>query len=149
MKKFKEKIKNIEYNNLYPLFFTIIFILILIQYSFNSLDAIFYDLWTRGDFAAGSKDNIVVITMDEESDQFLGEIYPYTYATHNRILSKLTEDKPSIISYMVPMLEPENSVDKENLKSFHDNVQSYKSDGGIFRFGTDKDAWGSKFLLMD
>ena len=144
MKKFKEKIKNIEYNNLYPLFFTIIFILILIQYSFNSLDAIFYDLWTRGDFAAGSKDNIVVITMDEESDQFLGEIYPYTYATHNRILSKLTEDKPSIISYMVPMLEPENSVDKENLKSFHDNVQSYKSDGGIFRFGTDKDAWGEQ-----
>ncbi len=71
VEKIKDRFKNIEYNNLYPLFFTIIFILILIQYSFNSLDALFYDLWARGDFVAPSSDKIVVVTMDEESDQFL------------------------------------------------------------------------------
>lgn len=144
MKKIKESLKNIEYNNLYPLFFTIIFILILIQYSFNSLDAIFYDMWTRGDFGVKAQDNIVIITMDEESDQFLGEVYPYTYATHNRLAEKLFEDKPSLVSYMVPMLEPESEVDKDNLKNFHRYIQNYKVDGGLFRFGTDKDAWGEQ-----
>jgi signal transduction histidine kinase len=142
--KIKEKLKNIEYNNLYPLFFTIIFILILIQYSFNSLDAIFYDLWTRGDIGVKSQENIIVITMDEESDQFLGEIYPYTYATHNRLIERLSADRPSITSYMVPMLEAENQVDKENLEQFHQKIQKYKSAGGQFRFGTDKDAWGEQ-----
>ncbi len=140
----RERLKNIEYNNLYPLFFTIIFILILIQYSFNSLDAIFYDLWTRGDFGTASQDNLVVITMDEESDQFLGEIYPYTYATHNRLMTRLSADRPSIISYLVPMLEPENMVDQENMTSLHQKIQSYQTIGGAFRFGTDKDAWGEQ-----
>lgn len=144
MKRLAQKIKNAEYNNLYPLFFTIIFILILIQYSFHSFDAIFYDLWTRADIGTSSKENIVVITMDEESDQFLGEVYPYTYATHNRLVSKLFEDKPNIVSYMVPMMEPENSTDKTNLKRFHSSIQKYKSHGGVFRFGTDKDAWGEQ-----
>ena len=140
----KEKLKNIEYNNLYPLFFTIIFILILIQYSFNSLDAIFYDLWVRSDFGTSSQDNMVVITMDEESDQFLGEVYPYTYATHNRLMTRLSADRPSIVSYLVPMLEPENVVDQENLNSLHKKIQSYQTIGGAFRFGTDKDAWGEQ-----
>ena len=82
--------------------------------------------------------------MDEESDQFLGEVYPYTYATHNRLLKKLFEDKPEIISYMVPMMEPENEIDKENLETFHSDVQKFKIANGIFRFGTDKDAWGEQ-----
>jgi signal transduction histidine kinase len=142
--KIRQRLKNIEYNNLYPLFFTIIFILILIQYSFNSLDAIFYDLWTRGDIGVKPQDNIIVITMDEESDQFLGEIYPYTYATHNRLLERLSADRPSITSYMVPMLEPENEVDRDNLGQFHQKIQKYKAAGGVFRFGTDKDAWGEQ-----
>jgi len=144
MKGIAQKIKNIEYNNLYPLFFTIIFILIIIQYSFSAFDAIFYDLWNRGDIGTTNRDNIVVITMDEESDQFLGEVYPYTYATHNRLLKKLVEDKPEIISYMVPMMEPENEIDKENLETFHSGVQKFKIANGIFRFGTDKDAWGEQ-----
>lgn len=140
----KEKIKNLEYNNLYPLFFTLIFILILIQYSFNSLDAIFYDLWNRTDFLGQSDENIITITMDEESDQFLGEIYPYTYATHNRFLDKLLKDNPAGIGYLVSFLEPENQSDVAYIDEFKDKVQKYKQGKKIFRIGTDKDAWGEQ-----
>jgi signal transduction histidine kinase len=142
MKNWKEKLKNIEYNNLYPLFFTIIFILILIQYSFNSLDAIFYDLWVRADIGAKSDKNIIIVTLDEESDQFLGEIYPYTYATHTRFLDKLLKDKPALINYFVPFMEPESDEEKKYMMEFHDSLQKYKQDHGRFRFGTDRDAWG-------
>lgn len=142
--RFAERFKNIEYNNLYPLFFTIIFILILIQYSFNSLDAIFYDLWARGDFAASKTDDIVVVTMDEESDQFLGEIYPYTYATHVRFLNKLLEDEPEIVNYLIPFLEPETRIESRYAEEFHDKLLIFQQKVGSFRFGTDKDAWGEQ-----
>ena len=145
MKNWKEKLKNIEYNNLYPLFFTVIFILILIQYSFNSLDAIFYDLWVRADIGTTNKKQVVVITMDEESDQFLGEVYPYTYATHVRFLDKLLEDDPAVLGYMVPFIEPQSESDEENIKLFSKKIQKFKKDQkGIFRFATDKDAWGEQ-----
>ncbi|MCO4754366.1 MAG: CHASE2 domain-containing protein [Bacteriovoracaceae bacterium] len=142
--KFKERFKNIEYNNLYPLFFTIIFILILIQYSFNSLDAIFYDLWSKADIVANEPDNIVVVTMDEESDQFLGEVYPYTYATHVRFLDKLLDDRPDIVSYLIPFLAPETQAETSYAETFHDRLLKYSQEEGHFRFGTDKDAWGEQ-----
>ena len=144
-KNIQEKIKNLEYNNLYPLFFTLIFILILIQYSFHSLDAIFYDLWSRSDFVSNSDDKIVTITMDEESDQFLGEIYPYTYATHNRFLSKLLADNPAGIGYLVSFLESESSKDEKYILEFKNKLLEFKqNEQNIFRLGTDKDAWGEQ-----
>lgn len=142
--KLDKRFKNIEYNNLYPLFFTIIFILILIQYSFNSLDAIFYDLWARGDFVAPKAESVVVVTMDEESDQFLGEIYPYTYATHVRFLNRLLPDQPDILNYLIPLLEPETRVEARYAEEFHDKLMDFKQADGAFRFGTDKDAWGEQ-----
>lgn len=144
-KEFQEKMKSLEYNNLYPLFFTLIFILILIQYSFHSLDAIFYDLWSRSDFVSQSDNNIVTITMDEESDQFLGEIYPYTYATHSRFLSKLLADDPAGIGYLVSFLETESSKDEKYILEFKNKILEFKEDDRkIFRLGTDKDAWGEQ-----
>ena len=138
----KDKLKNIEYNNLYPLFFTIIFILILIQYSFNSLDAIFYDIWVRTDIGSSSSTEIVAVTIDEESDQFLGEVYPYTFATHNRFMQKILKDKPAVITYFVPFIEPASDEEQLYLQQFHDALLEYKQNKGLFRFGTDRDAWG-------
>ncbi|MAZ49248.1 MAG: hypothetical protein CME65_11860 [Halobacteriovoraceae bacterium] len=138
------KFKKLEYNNFYPLFFTLIFIMILIQYSFHSLDAIFYDLWVRGDFFNTSDNKVVSIVMDEQSDQFLGEVYPYTYATHNRFLDKLLDDQPLAIGFLVPFLEPENEADDTYLKKLRKKIIEYKNNGGIFRIGTDKDAWGEQ-----
>lgn len=144
LRKYQEKIKNLEYNNLYPLFFTLIFIFILIQYSFHSLDAIFYDLWMRTDFTMNSSEEIVLVTMDEESDQFLGEIYPYTYASHTRFLDKLLSDKPAGVGYLVPFIAPEGEDDKVFFDEFRSKIIEFKSDSSFFRIGTDKDAWGEQ-----
>lgn len=128
-------LKELEYNNLYPLFFTLIFILILIQYSFHSLDAIFYDFWTRSDFMTSMDKKIVTITIDEESDQFLGEKYPYTYATHVRLMKRLIEDKPRAIGYLTEFYEPKTEIDLEDITELKKIVNKFKTDSNFFRIG--------------
>lgn len=135
--------KNIEYNNLYPLFFTIIFILILIQYSFNSLDAILYDLWVRADITSTINDDVIVITLDEESDQFLGEVYPYSYATHSRFINRLLDEKPAIVNFLVSLTDP-SEEEQKYLDDFKQKITNFIQEGGDFSFGTIMDAWGEQ-----
>ncbi|PIP92757.1 MAG: hypothetical protein COW00_05495 [Bdellovibrio sp. CG12_big_fil_rev_8_21_14_0_65_39_13] len=139
MKKSK---KSFELASLYPFFFTIAFVVVLFQYSFSSLEAVFYDLRVRFDLGTSFKDNIVLITLDEESDEFLGENYPYTFATHRRMLEKLKQDQPKIINFMVNFQEPESLVDKENLLTFKKELVDFKSKGGGVRLAYEMDAWG-------
>jgi signal transduction histidine kinase len=141
-----EKNKAHDYSKYYALFFTIVFVVILFQYSFASLEAIFYDLRVRYDIGTGFKDNIVLVGLDEESDEFLGETYPYTYAGHTRLIEKVIQDKPSIIIYLVNFLEPETKFEQEHLVKFKDTIRKFEEQGGSFRFGTDVDAWGEQLL---
>lgn len=133
-----KKIRQLEYSSLYPLFFTVVFILILIQYSFFSLDAIFYDLWVRFDIFQREKVELVMVVMDEESDQFLGETYPYTYASHHRFLQKVLADNPTGVGYLVPLEnEPDSLVEQRYMSELRQEVLDYqKSKKGFFRFGT-------------
>lgn len=137
-----ENKKNKDLSKFYPLFFTIVFVLVLFQYSFFTLESIFYDLWVKYDFGVGFKNNIVLITLDEESDEFLGEQYPYTYASHDRLFKRLVKDKPKVINYFINLLEPESDSDLKNLLGFKKHIQGFVSDGGSFRFGTTTDAFG-------
>ncbi|MBT7611419.1 MAG: CHASE2 domain-containing protein [Bacteriovoracaceae bacterium] len=139
-----EKNKGHDYSKYYPLFFTIIFVVILCQYSFSSLEAVFYDLRVRYDIGTGYKDNIVLVGLDEESDEFLGETYPYTYAGHTRLIDKVIQDKPNTIVYLVNFLEPETDFEREQQAKFKDTIKKFKKQGGAFRFGTDVDAWGEQ-----
>lgn len=132
-----KKLRELEYSSLYPLFFTVVFILILIQYSFFSLDAIFYDLWVRLDFNTGIKPEVVVVVVDEESDQFLGETFPYTYASHYRFLQKILSDGPSGVGYLIPLeTEPDTLVEQKYMTEFQTAVQAFQQGKGFFRFGT-------------
>lgn len=132
-----KKLRQLEYSSLYPLFFTVIFILILIQYSFFSLDAIFYDMWARLDFFPGKKPDVVLVVVDEESDQFLGETYPYTYASHHRFLQKVLQDRPAGMGYLMPLEnEPDSMVEQKYLSEVQSVIQEYQRSGGFFRFGT-------------
>lgn len=139
-----KKKRSLDFSKYYPLFFTIVFVVILFQYNFGTLEAIFYDLRVRFDFGIGFKDNIVLITMDEESDEFLGETYPYTYASHDKLFKKLMKDKPKVVNYFVNLLEPESDNENQNLFEFKKTIQEFKNIGGEFRFGTDMDAWGEQ-----
>jgi signal transduction histidine kinase len=132
-----KKLRQLEYSSLYPLFFTVIFILILIQYSFFSLDAIFYDMWARLDFFPGKTPDVVLVVVDEESDQFLGETYPYTYASHHRFLQKVLEDRPAGMGYLMPLEnEPDSMVEQKYLGEVQTVILNYQRTGGFFRFGT-------------
>jgi signal transduction histidine kinase len=138
------KKKGSDFSKYYPLFFTIIFVVILFQYSFSTLEAIFYDLRIKYDIGIGFKDNMVLVSLDDESDEFLGESYPYTFAGHTRFIQKVIQDKPRMILYLVELLEPESDVESIQMKLFKEEVLSFKASGGDFRFGTDVDDWGEQ-----
>ncbi len=131
-----EKLKKIDYGSFYPFFFTLLFILMLIQYPFHSWEAFFYNLFTKFDFLSKSQTEIVLIQLDEESDAFLHETYPYTYASHMRMLKELTKDKPLIVSYILNLDEPESEIDTVYQTEFKSVIKNYTDDGGSFRFGT-------------
>ncbi len=134
-------LKKIDTSRLYPLVFTIIFIVVLFQYSFASLESIFYDLRIKYDWGISFKDEVVLITMDEESDQFLGESFPYTYASHEVLIERLLSDSPASVGYMIGLLEPDSPREGQAQKKFKSLTQDYLKTGGIFRFGTNMDNW--------
>lgn len=147
--KFELKKRAWDFAKYYPLIFTVIFVIILFQYSFSPLEAIFYDLRVRYDFGHWFRDEVVLITLDEESDEYLGENYPYTFATHLGMLDRLIQDKPKIINYILSIGEPESGRDEEDLRTMRTLLEKYQSEGGFFRFGTEMDAWGEQIPPRD
>lgn len=133
-----------ESTNYYPLIFTIIFVVILFQYSFSALESIFYDFRVRYDIGTSSKSEVVVVYIDEESDEFLGESYPYTYVSHHKMFERLRQDNPLIVNYFINLVEPDTEVEKEDLKKFKEQVLKYINAGGKFRFGSTIDDWGNQ-----
>jgi signal transduction histidine kinase len=144
-----QKIKKIEVINYYPFLFTLVFILFLFQYPFTDFEAVFYDLRVKYDIGHTFEDNFVIITMDEESDEFLGEAYPYTYTTHRRMLERLVQDSPSIINYFVGLFPPENDSERLGLNNFRDKIGEYVDKGGKFRFALEGAGWGELGLPKD
>ena len=111
-------LKAFETTSLYPFLFTLLFVFLTFQYPFHSLESIFYDFRVKYDFGVLNEKNLVIVTMDEESDEFLGEQYPYTYASHHRLFIKLLQNRPKIINYFVNPLGPESSLDQKNFIKF-------------------------------
>lgn len=139
-----KKLKITDYSIFYPLFFTVVFIFIVLQFSFTTLDAVFYDLWIRTDIGATWGDRVVVVRMDEESDEFLGETFPYTYATHTRFLEKVLRDSPLGLGYITQLQAPEYEVESNYYEVFRKMLEEYRSNTGIVRFATQLDVWGEQ-----
>ena len=136
-----KRFKDIDFSSYYPLLFTAAFVFIF-QYSLSFIESTFYDLRVRFDAGVGFQDNIVLVVMDEESDEFLGESYPYTYASHSYALKKISDDGPAIINYLVDFQEPLNDLEFGRFENFRLTLDgAIKSDVRI-RFGTSMDAWG-------
>jgi signal transduction histidine kinase len=136
----KNKLKklNIDLSDYYPLFFTLIFVTILFQYPLASFESIFYDLKVRWDFGIHPTPEIVIVTIDEESDDYLGDIYPYTYATHSRFLERVIQAQPKIINYFVKMPEIPNDDDIYFL-DFKKRLKEFSDKGGKVNFATEID----------
>ena len=130
MSKEPKKKRVIDISKYYPLFFTVIFVVILFQYSFSAQEAIFYDLRVKWDIGTSYKDNIVLITLDDDSDRFLGESYPYTYASHSKMMERLIQDEPLLVNYFVNFLEPVTTQDQKHLGHFTETIEKFKGRGG-------------------
>lgn len=138
MKLNKLKKFNTDISDYYPLLFTLIFVAILFQYPLASFESILYDLKVRWDFGTKPTPEIVIVTLDEESDDYLGDIYPYTYATHTRFLERLLPTEPKILNYFVKM--PEASAEEDiYINSFKKQLKTFSDDGGHVNFGTEID----------
>lgn len=142
MEKLKKLYNGKNLLRIFPLFFTLSFIFILTQYSFVFLESVFYDLKVKFDFGISSENEVVVITLDEESDQFLGETFPYSFANHAKMMSNLLEDSPKVINYVISFLGPESDNEMKNLEKFKLKINKFISNKGIFRFATYEDEWG-------
>ncbi len=134
----KIKFPKIDISDYYPLFFTLIFVTILFQYPLASFESIIYDLKMRWDFTTSPSKEIVIVTLDEESDDYLGDIYPYTYATHTRFLEKVLKSGPRIINYFVKMPELVAN-DDIYFKAFKSQLSKFKESGGLVNFATEID----------
>lgn len=139
------KLKGIDQSHFYPFFFTIVFIFILVQYPLNSIDSVFYDMWIRVDLGAKASKEIVVIPMTEESDQFLGESYPYTYATQKKFIDKLLIESPLSINFFNHFNLPSTLEEEDTLKEFKTELTNFKDQGRGVRLSSTKDAWGELF----
>ncbi len=137
--------KKFDLSDYYPLLFTLIFVAILFQYPLGSLESIFYDLNVRYDFNTTPTKDIVIITMDEESDDYLGDTYPYTYATHARLLEKLIPSNPSIINFFINM--PKDQM--ADVEKFKGQLEIFEKNKGIINFATEIDEIYGEVLPPD
>src|SRR5690606_26808072 len=64
--------------------------------------------------------------------------------THSRFIQKILEEKPLALNYLVPFTEPSSEEEFKFFESFRENLFEFKKDGGGFRFGTSRDAWGEQ-----
>lgn len=149
MKNLLKEIKKLDLTNYYPLIFTIVFVSILLQYKFASIEAVFYDFRAKYDIGASFDDNIVLITLDEESDEFLGETYPYSYNTYLKLFKRLDADKPQIINLFGYLGEPISKTEEDSLRQLKKTIKKYQNTGGIFRFATEIDSWGERLPPED
>lgn len=138
MIKLKLKKLKIDLSDYYPLLFTLIFVTILFQYPLASFESIIYDLKVRWDFGVKPTPEIVIVTLDEESDDYLGDVYPYSYATHTRFLERILRSQPKIIDYFVKMPEVANDEDV-NFTGFKTKLLTFTGNGGKVNFATEID----------
>ncbi len=136
LKKYK-----FDLSDYYPVIFTVIFVSILFQYPLASLESIFYDFKVRYDLGVRSSSDIVIVTIDEESDDYLGDTYPYSYATHTRFLDKLILGNPKLINFFVKMPhQVTTGLSGQNyLFDFRDKLSAFIKKGGRVNFSTEID----------
>ena len=94
------------------------------------------------DFTYPAKNDIVIVTLDEQSDNFLGEQYPYSYNSHLKLLKRLEEEKPRILNYFVNFQNPERSALRNDMFAFTKSIKDLQKENFKIRIGTKMDSWG-------
>lgn len=124
-----------DFSSHYPIIFTLFFILIIFQYPLTTLEAILYDLRVKLDFGTKASPEIVLVTIDHESDEYLGDIYPYTYTTHLRHFEKLKKTGAKQVLFFTQFRSP-TPDELSSLEQFKKSISEFNSRGGIVRLSS-------------
>lgn len=122
----------LDFSSHYPIVFTLFFILIIFQYPLTTLEAILYDLRLKLDFGPTASKEIVLVTIDHESDEYLGDTYPYTYTTHLRHFEKLKNTGAKQVLYFTQFRSP-TPDELKSLELFKKAISEFNSRGGVVR----------------
>lgn len=142
----KSRSYQITYSSLkyYLFFFTAVFVVVLLQYQFSSLESFFYNARMQFNlFGKGIEKDIVLITLDEESDEFLGEKYPYSYASYQRLTDRLFEQNPRVVAFFVDFTEPFGE-EEQYIDDFKKKIDQYLDNGGGLRISSNIDSLGER-----
>lgn len=112
------------YSALLPLVFITLFVLLSFQYAFPTFEGVLYDLRIKFDILKPAN-NIVLITLDEESDQFLGDVYPYSYSNYGRLLKKLLPTNPLALGFLVDFEGPRTTLDLKQKRLMRKNLTNF------------------------
>lgn len=110
----------------YPFIFTIVFVVISLQYPLRSLEYSIYDFFVQSDFFAEDVSDTVIVYMDEKSNSYLGETYPYSYASQSRAFKKLIKDGPKEVVYLFALPEPKNEIDLRYAEEFSEDIRRFQ-----------------------
>ncbi|MBP5297181.1 MAG: CHASE2 domain-containing protein, partial [Bacteriovoracaceae bacterium] len=138
-----QKLGPIKY---YPLIFTLIALCFLTVYRGVELEAFFYDAAIKYDPHPPSLAPFRFVLLNEDSDELLGESFPYSYFGHLRMLRRLFETKPRMVISCVPFLAPRNAQQMQDMQAVHDLIQQYRQAGGEFYFALDYGTWAMQPL---
>lgn len=121
-------------SDFYPLFFTLVFVAILSQQKFNSLETLFYDAMLRLQPNTSAKTEIVFIRADEESATFLGEVSRYSYATLYKGILNLLNHQPKLVVFNLPLKMIRAQEEYAYRDKLYRIISDYQARGGVFRF---------------
>ncbi len=119
----------------YPIIFTLFFILVIFQYPLTTFEAILYDLRIKLDLGTNATPEIVLVTIDHESDEYLGDTYPYTYTTHLRHFDKIKNTGANQVLYFTQFRTPLPD-DLQSLEKFKKSINEFRSRGGKVRLSS-------------
>ncbi len=112
-------------NTLVILLFITFFVLISFQYDFPVFEGVLYDMRIKSDLLKSDK-QIVLITLDEESDQFLGDVYPYSYANYVRLLEKIIPSHPLALGFLVDFAGPQTKYDTQKKRRMRNLLSKFQ-----------------------
>ena len=130
------KKRKFQYYHTVPIFLTVFLFGILFNLNTDSIESIFYDFAIKNSSSSSSSSSssnletgsdFVFIGIDHVSNDYIGDIFPYSNSVYKKALQKPCRKKPRAIVFL-PEFE-NNFRGKNNLLEVNQLVSSYISNG--------------------
>lgn len=129
-------------NSILPIFFICFAIFFALQYRFPSFDNGIYDFFSRYLKTNFDLKDVVVIRLNEESDEFLGDTYPYTYASHKTLLERISQESIAGLLYLFTLDPMGQEEEPEHFKAFKSSLNTLLKANTPVLFSGNIDPWG-------